>query len=179
VDPDGKTIRIARTGNWKKIRQYLISLIQRPSGRKHLATLAEAKDFDVVYRDTAITSRPKLRQIQESHQKAKVTFGSTHPVGVDGNYSGAIVNIDTYAVSQLHPDKSGVTITDHENYHAQDMLEQKPLAEVAKGDFPSSETGPAERQGRQTAAEQPTMSRKDAEKLLDRWLSQSAEKPVN
>ncbi len=177
-DPDGKKIRIGTTGNARAIREYLVNLMTRPSGRAHLQELAKAKDFEVVFRDKHITSRAKLAQIKHSHLVMHLAFGKTRPIFDSSKqrlYSGAEISIDTTAVEALHYDRSGVAITDHEIYHAQDMLQQKPLEEIRKGDLPTSDTGPAEVQGRATASEKPDISKAEAREMLNELLANSAD----
>jgi hypothetical protein len=114
----------------------------------------------------------------QNHGSASVTFGRTVPNGTvqlqpngTGQFvvSGSTMTIDTNAVSQHSPDRSGVTTTAHEFDHVND-LRAGGVAQMLSGDVPTSATGPAEQHGQAVAAERPDMSATAARQLVDQLI---------
>ncbi len=104
----------------------------------------------------------------------KLKFATTKRV-VDNqnNYKvlGADVTIDPKAIAFGHEDKTGVATVNHERFHGDDIRAGLSVAEVGKGDLPSSATGPAAQHGAAMASEQADLTAVEAEELLDAWLA--------
>ena len=180
VDPTGYTIALAGE-NTSKIKEYLIKTAMRPTGRQDIKNIAENKSFHLTLQEHSYTSPARIFQIKASRQETQVTFGKTVPtITVDhatqeSSVNSATMNLDTKAIESLHPDRSGVVVTAHEFYHANDLAAGKSMAEVELGDTPTSATGPAEQHGKDVAAEQPDISEEEAEQLVNQWLESAKE----
>ena len=80
---------------------------------------------------------------------------------------GSDTKIDVVRIGLYHSDKSGVTTMMHEIVHSEAIHSG---GDVKAGDLPSSQAGPAEKEGQRVAAEAPDISKADAEGILDKLV---------
>lgn len=173
VDPDGLDIKLSTENNSADLRTFLVRTIMRPSGRANIMKLAKDSNFTTTFKDVRINSPAMLRAHQAGKSGSGPTAGDTNPytVKIDGvENRGAIVRIDTVAVQQAHPDRTGVSTTAHESTHAVGAQSGLSDDQLAAQDKPTNDKGEAEQFGKKVSAEQPDMTQEEAETLLDELL---------
>jgi RHS repeat-associated protein len=178
IDPDGRTIRISTSNESENIRLFLVRTLMRAGGREKIIALANDRSFTVTFRDDRINSQAAIVVAMNRKSNRNLQFGATTPANfvVNGQESrGATINIDTKAVQMAHKDRTGVTTTAHESFHAVGVQQGLPQDELQAQDEPTNERGPAGQFGDSVAEEEPDLSEQQAGELLDDLLKGQAE----
>ena len=178
TDPTGKVVEIDAASNIARLKAYLTETMRRPTGRADVMAVINDPNHTLRMKSGTLNSPAQVQMSMSTHGSATMTFGRTAPAGnvqLQPNGSGQFVvtgstmTIDTNAISQHHPDNSGVTTTAHEFQHVND-LRSGGVTQMLSGDAPTSATGPAERHGQTVAAENPDLTRAQARELVDQLI---------
>jgi hypothetical protein len=179
IDPTGRFVWISGTGSsYAAAKELLVRLVMRPQARAALATLQEDPRAFVF----AITDRPL------PNSEKGFVYGSSAGTKLNGSLD---LNKPFYAWIDLakvrgmrpgqppHPDRTGLTTTAHEVWHLLTFAKSKTPEEAERRNREGDNSGAAEEAGKAWASEKPDLSRKEAEKLVNKWLEESAKHLVN
>ena len=162
-------------------RQRLSSFRIGCQATRQRAAFLKVADSDVFTLNLKVGNVAKRSELMKARtgKDADIMFARGTPVVRDGVLVGADVTIDTAAIA-VHPsDKTGVVTLGHELDHITRALDAKlsgagfvkAWQAALQGDLPDSATGPSAQAGEAVFGEEPDITVKEAEKILERYFA--------
>lgn len=178
TDPTGKVVEIDAAADVRRLKAMLTETMRRPTGRADVMAVIHDPNHTLRVTSGSLNSPAQVQTSMRTRGSANMTFGRTVPTGNvqlqpngTGQFvvTGSTMTMDTSAISQRHPDRSGTTTTAHEFQHVND-LRAGGVTQMQSGDVPTSATGPAEQHGQTVAEEQTDLTRAQARQLVDQLI---------
>jgi RHS repeat-associated protein len=172
IDPDGRDIAISAATSKSDasfLRNALVEYVRREGGRAQFEKLAGDKTHTVVLTAGTLNDAARLQMALTLKEPTPVAFGKTDP---EGNTATVTLDRSVHTGVWATPagvDTVGVVTVGHELEHV-DAWASGDMKRWSEGDKPTSATGPAMKTGQRIEAQQRTLSKKEAEAIVDAAL---------